>query len=71
MTLDENMSMTNLDVWDIDPDYTGYKAAIYLTRSGFPYVYLYSLDQQGSVQPAVVPFSMLEKSENDYDIILK
>jgi hypothetical protein len=71
MTLDENMSATNLDVWDIDPDYAGYEAKICLAPGGYPYVYLYRLDQQGSVQPAVVPFSMLEKSENDYEIILK
>ncbi len=71
MTLDENMSVTDLDVRNIDPDYTGYKAAISLTPGGDPYVYLYSPDQQGSVQPAVVPFSVLEKSGNDYGIILK
>ena len=71
MTLDENMSATNLDVWNIDPDYAGYEAKICLAPGGYPYVYLYRLDQQGSVQPAVVPFSMLEKSENDYDISLK
>ena len=71
MTLDENMSITNLDVWDIDPDYTGYEAAISLTPGGYPYVYLYKLNPQGSVQPAVVPFSVLEKSENNYGITLK
>jgi hypothetical protein len=71
MTLNENMSATNLDVWNIDPDYAGYETKICLAPDGYPYVYLYRLDQQGSVQPAVVPFSMLEKSENDYEIILK
>ena len=71
MALDENMFITDLNVWDIDPDYTGYEAAIRLTPNGYPYVYLYSPDQQGSVQPAVVPFSVLKKSDNDYGIILK
>ena len=69
MTLDEDLPMTNPDVRDIDPDYTGYNAAICLTPGGSPHMYLYSLDQRGSVPPAVVPFSILEKSDDKEKLI--
>ncbi len=71
MTLNADMTLMNLDVRDIDPDYKGCEASVCLTPGGFPYVYLYHRDHPESVQPAVVPFSVLERSAEDYGIILQ
>ena len=71
MTLDADMKIINLDVRDIDPDYRDCEASVCLTSGGFPYVYLYHGDHPESVQPAVVPFSMLGNCADDYGIILQ
>lgn len=70
MTLDENMAMTHLEVWNADPDYTGCDAVISLAPDGYPYVYLYDRNHSGSVRPAVVPLSVMQKSNDDYGIKL-
>ena len=68
VTLDENMNETALDVRNIDPDYNGCDADIYLAPDGYPYVFLYNRDHPDAVRPAVVPFSLLDQSTDDYGL---
>ena len=71
MTLDKGMNVAGLDVWDIDSEYNGCEASVCLSPGGFPYVYLFHRNHPESIQPAVVPISMLERSSEDYGITLK
>ena len=68
MTLDENMNVTALDVRDIDPDYNGCEADIYLAPNGCPWVFLYNREHPDTICPAVVPFFLLDRSRNDYGL---
>ena len=71
MTLDKGMNVAGLDVWDIDSEYNGCEASVCLSPGGFPYAYLFNRNHPESIQPAVVPISMLERSSEDYGITLK
>lgn len=68
VTLDENMNVAALDVRNIDQDYNGCDADIYLAPDGYPYVFLYNRDHPDAVRPAVVPFSRLDQSRDDYGL---
>ena len=68
MTLDENMNVIALDVRDIDPDYNGCEADIYLAPNGYPWVFLYNREHPDTICPAVVPFFLLDRSRNDYGL---
>ena len=71
MTLDADMNVTDLEVRNIDPDYAGCEAEIYLTPGGFPYVYLFNRDKPGKIRPVVIPFSLPEKSSDTLGLILQ
>ena len=68
MTLDENMNVTALDVWDIDPDYNGCEADIYLAPNGTPWVFLYNREHPDAIRPAAIPFFLLDQSGEDYGL---
>ena len=68
LTLDENMNVTALDVRDIDPDYNGCEADIYLAPNGCPWVFLYNREHPDTICPAAVPFFLLDRSRNDYGL---
>ena len=68
MTLDENMNVTALDVRDIDPDYNGCEADIYLAPNGSPWVFLYNREHPDAIRPAAVPFFLLDQSGEDYGL---
>ena len=67
----KQMNVAGLDVWDIDSEYSGCEASVCLSPGGFPYVYLFNRNHPESIQPAVVPISMLGRSSEDYGITLK
>ena len=71
MTLDEKLSVVNLEVWNIDPDYSNCEVSVFLTPDGYPYVYVYYQNNPDAVQPVVVPISVLERSTDNYGIVLQ
>ena len=71
MTLDAEMNVTNLEVRSIDPDYAGCEAEIRLTPGGYPYVYLFNRDKPQKIRPAVIPFSLAEKSSDTLGLTLQ
>ena len=74
MTLDGGMNVTGLEVRNIDPDYRKCEAEndlIALSAGGCPWVYLHNRDNPESPCPAVVPFSALEESGDDWGIVME
>ena len=72
MTIDDEMHVQNLDIRKIDPVYDAYGAGIYTAQDRTAYVMIYKTDNtNGRLRPVLIPFDLLEKSEDDHSLTLQ
>ena len=71
MTIDEDMSICDLDVRNIDPVYRDYNPTVKSAPDGTAYVFICEYERVKGLKPVLIPFSILEKSKDNYGITMK
>ena len=71
MTIDGDMNICDLDVRNIDPVYRDYSPMVKSAPDGAAYVFICEFEGRKGLKPVLIPFSMLEKSKDNYGITFK
>ena len=71
MTLDRDLNVTDLDVRNIDGAYRAYSPDLEIAPDGTAWLLIGDVDGKPAHRPVMIPFSALEKSNDDHGLTLE
>ena len=71
LKIDGEMNICDLDIRNIDPVYRDYCPMVKTAPDGAVYVFICEYEGRKGLKPVLIPFSMLEKSKDDYGMTLQ
>ena len=68
LTVDADMKGYSMDMRKIDPEYQEYDPYVSMAPDGTAYVIIHDMRNRKKLRPVMIPFSLLEESEEDYGV---